>query len=175
VYFFSVARGKCLCSASKGSHEITDKRVHSLIDTIEPCCLLSCPDNKNRAHHLILSNVGPVRFGPDDLVDLALMAGRPARAVSFHTPSGNLFEDSSTTDFIAAGLFLYYGWLTPLMAVQSRTHYQTNRVRLQVKPFTCIQKTTVRTLSAGSQGWISPVPERSWPIYLQAAFVVPLR
>jgi hypothetical protein len=79
-----------LCSASKGSREITDKRVHSLIDTIEPCCLLSCPDNKNRAHHLILSNVGPVRFGPDDLVDLALMAGRRARAVLFHTPSESL-------------------------------------------------------------------------------------
>ena len=125
----SVARGKCCVRLA-----ITDKCVHSLINTIEPCCLLSCPDNKNCVHHLILSNVGPVRFGPDDLVDLALMPGRPARVVSFHTPSGNLFEDSSTIDFIAAGLFLYYGWLTPLTAVQLRNHYQTRRVRLQVKP-----------------------------------------
>jgi hypothetical protein len=149
LLFFRGPRKRCVRLAKKGPREITNKRVHSRINPIETCCLLSCPDNKNCVHHLILSNVGPVRFGPDDLVDLALMPGRPARAVSFHTPSGNLFEDSSTTDFCGRSLPLL--WLAdPFDGRPVEKPLSNQACPTPSKTFTCIQKTTSRTLSADS-------------------------
>lgn len=98
------------------------------------------------------------------------MPGSPARAVLFHTPSGNLFEDSSTIDFIVAGLFLCYGWLTPLTAVQLRNHYQTRRVRLQVKP-SLVSKRRHRELLAPARKDGSPCAGKEFVDVLTAIYL----